>query len=202
MDRLVEWLPPTSRRRGEGADHPRRLSLRQHDLPPHRAARAGGARLGAVDARPPARRLQLPPDDVPDAAGHHAGLAGLDLPALNIPSEEEYVAAYCRRTGATASPTSTSTSPSTCSGWPAILHGIKGRSPAAPRPSPMPRRPARSAWPTCAATRPLAGLRAAARGAEGRLGRAMQARRIRSRLPRLFARPRPDRLCRRGPGRL
>lgn len=28
-----------------------------------------------------------------------AGLAGADLPALNIPSEAEYLAAYCRRTG-------------------------------------------------------------------------------------------------------
>jgi aminoglycoside phosphotransferase (APT) family kinase protein len=27
------------------------------------------------------------------------GIAGLDLPALGIPTEEEYVAAYCRRTG-------------------------------------------------------------------------------------------------------
>jgi aminoglycoside phosphotransferase (APT) family kinase protein len=27
------------------------------------------------------------------------GLVGLDLPALGIPSEEDYVAAYCRRTG-------------------------------------------------------------------------------------------------------
>ena len=32
-------------------------------------------------------------------AGITAGLAGLDLAALNIPSEADYVAAYCRRTG-------------------------------------------------------------------------------------------------------
>ncbi|HEX8063425.1 MAG TPA: phosphotransferase family protein, partial [Allosphingosinicella sp.] len=32
-------------------------------------------------------------------AGVSTGLAGLDLAALNIPSETEYVAAYCRRTG-------------------------------------------------------------------------------------------------------
>jgi aminoglycoside phosphotransferase (APT) family kinase protein len=31
--------------------------------------------------------------------GLSSGLAGLDLPSLNIPSEAEYVAAYCRRTG-------------------------------------------------------------------------------------------------------
>jgi aminoglycoside phosphotransferase (APT) family kinase protein len=56
-----------------------------------------------------------------------AGLAGADLAALNIPTEEEYVAAYCRRTGRDAVP-----------GYPfyiafnlfrlaAIFHGIKGR---------------------------------------------------------------------------
>jgi aminoglycoside phosphotransferase (APT) family kinase protein len=31
--------------------------------------------------------------------GLSSGLAGLDLPSLNIPSEADYVAAYCRRTG-------------------------------------------------------------------------------------------------------
>jgi len=29
------------------------------------------------------------------------GMSGLDLPSLGIPTEEEYVAAYCRRTGRT-----------------------------------------------------------------------------------------------------
>lgn len=32
-------------------------------------------------------------------AGEGRGLAGLDLKSLNIPTEEEYIAAYCRRTG-------------------------------------------------------------------------------------------------------
>ena len=32
-------------------------------------------------------------------AGMFTGLAGLDLAALGIPSEDDYVAAYCRRTG-------------------------------------------------------------------------------------------------------
>jgi len=31
--------------------------------------------------------------------GPSRGMAGLDLPALGIPTEEEYLAAYCRRTG-------------------------------------------------------------------------------------------------------
>lgn len=63
---------------------------------------------------------QMPPNIV-------AGLAGADLDALNIPTEEEYVAAYCQRTGRDSIP-----------GWgfyvafnyfrlAAIFHGIKGR---------------------------------------------------------------------------
>jgi len=31
--------------------------------------------------------------------GPSRGMAGLDLPALGIPTEEAYLAAYCRRTG-------------------------------------------------------------------------------------------------------
>ncbi|MDX6008744.1 phosphotransferase [Cupriavidus necator] len=56
-----------------------------------------------------------------------AGLAGADLKALNIPSEEKYVRDYCTRTGRTD-----------IESWPfyiafnffrmvAIFHGIKGR---------------------------------------------------------------------------
>lgn len=56
-----------------------------------------------------------------------AGLEGADLTALNIPSEAEYVAAYCRRTGRDS-----------IASWDfyvafnyfrlaAIFHGIKGR---------------------------------------------------------------------------
>ncbi len=36
--------------------------------------------------------------------GAFRGIGGLDLRALGIPSEEEYVAAYCRRTGRTSIP--------------------------------------------------------------------------------------------------
>ncbi|MDP3676847.1 MAG: phosphotransferase [Novosphingobium sp.] len=67
-----------------------------------------------------AMMYQMPPNIV-------AGLAGTGLDALNIPSEDEYVAAYCRRTGRSSIP-----------GWDfyvafnyfrlaAIFHGIKGR---------------------------------------------------------------------------
>lgn len=67
-----------------------------------------------------AMMYQMPPNIV-------AGLAGADLVALNIPSEADYVAAYCRRTGR-----------EDILGWDfyiafnyfrlaAIFHGIKGR---------------------------------------------------------------------------
>lgn len=67
-----------------------------------------------------AMMYHMPPDIV-------AGLAGADLAALNIPSEQDYVAAYCRRTGR-----------SKIDNYPfylafnffrlaAIFHGIKGR---------------------------------------------------------------------------
>ncbi len=36
---------------------------------------------------------------IPAGSGTNLGYAGLDLKALGIPSEEEYVSAYCRRTG-------------------------------------------------------------------------------------------------------
>jgi hypothetical protein len=53
MDRLIAWLPaahPGRRTRPYcGVHRARRLPPRQPDLPPHRAARAGGARLGALD---------------------------------------------------------------------------------------------------------------------------------------------------------
>jgi aminoglycoside phosphotransferase (APT) family kinase protein len=36
---------------------------------------------------------------IPAGSGKSMGYGGLDLEALGIPSEEDYVAAYCRRTG-------------------------------------------------------------------------------------------------------
>jgi aminoglycoside phosphotransferase (APT) family kinase protein len=67
-----------------------------------------------------AMMYQMPPEIV-------AGLAGVDLAAYNIPSEQDYVAAYCRRTGRDS-----------IQNWgfyiafnyfrlAAIFHGIKGR---------------------------------------------------------------------------
>jgi aminoglycoside phosphotransferase (APT) family kinase protein len=60
-------------------------------------------------------------------AGVTTGLAGLDLPALNIPSEHEYVAAYCRRTGRPGIPDLDFYVAFNMFRLAAIVHGIKGR---------------------------------------------------------------------------
>jgi aminoglycoside phosphotransferase (APT) family kinase protein len=60
-------------------------------------------------------------------AGLFTGLAGLDLAALGIPSEAEYVAAYCRRTGRDHLPNLDYLAVFVTFRLAAILHGIKGR---------------------------------------------------------------------------
>ncbi|WP_425352360.1 phosphotransferase family protein [Allosphingosinicella vermicomposti] len=60
-------------------------------------------------------------------AGITAGLAGLDLAALNIPSEADYVAAYCRRTGRAGIPHLDFYIAFNMFRLAAIIHGIKGR---------------------------------------------------------------------------
>lgn len=60
-------------------------------------------------------------------AGIFTGLAGLDLAALGIPSEEEYVAAYCRRTGRDGIPAFDYLMVFNLFRLAAIIHGIKGR---------------------------------------------------------------------------
>jgi aminoglycoside phosphotransferase (APT) family kinase protein len=59
--------------------------------------------------------------------GATTGLAGLDLPALGIPSEAEYVAAYCRRTGRDGIPNLDFYIAFNMFRLAAIVHGIKGR---------------------------------------------------------------------------
>ena len=69
MDQLIAWLPaqhPAGRR---DHDRARRLPPRQPDLPSDRAARARGARLGAVDAGPSARGFLLPLHELAHPAG-------------------------------------------------------------------------------------------------------------------------------------
>jgi aminoglycoside phosphotransferase (APT) family kinase protein len=60
-------------------------------------------------------------------AGITAGLAGIDLQRLNIPSEEDYVAAYCRRTGRSGIANLDFYIAFNMFRLAAILHGIKGR---------------------------------------------------------------------------
>jgi aminoglycoside phosphotransferase (APT) family kinase protein len=60
-------------------------------------------------------------------AGIFTGLAGLDLAALGIPSEVDYVAAYCRRTGRQAIANFDYLIVYNLFRLAAILHGIKGR---------------------------------------------------------------------------
>ncbi|HEX5182573.1 MAG TPA: phosphotransferase [Allosphingosinicella sp.] len=60
-------------------------------------------------------------------AGVSTGLAGKDLEALNIPSEADYVAAYCRRTGRGGIPDLDFYMAFGMFRLAAIVHGIKGR---------------------------------------------------------------------------
>ena len=56
-----------------------------------------------------------------------SGLTGIDLAALGIPSEEDYVATYCRRTGRDHLPNKDYLIVFCLFRRAAILHGIKGR---------------------------------------------------------------------------
>ena len=56
-----------------------------------------------------------------------SGLAGLDLRALNIPSEQDYVASYCARTGRSGIPDLDFYIAFNMFRLGAIIHGIKGR---------------------------------------------------------------------------
>ena len=60
-------------------------------------------------------------------AGLFTGLRGLDLDELGIPSEEEYVAAYCRRTGRECLPDRDYLVVFVTFRLAAICHGIRGR---------------------------------------------------------------------------
>ena len=127
MDRLVEWLPnnipdgdETTIVHGDfrcdnmifHPSEPRVIAVLDWEL----------STLGhpLADFAYHAMMYQMPPEIV-------AGLAGADLDVLNIPAEQDYVAAYCERTGRESIP-----------GWgfyiafnyfrlAAIFHGIKGR---------------------------------------------------------------------------
>ena len=127
MDRLIEWLPANIPPGDEtGIVHgdfrvdnmifhptePRVLAVLDWEL----------STLGhpLADFAYHAMMYRMPPQIV-------AGLAGADLAALNIPSEEAYVTAYCRRTGRAAMPGYDFYVAFNFFRIAAIFHGIKGR---------------------------------------------------------------------------
>ena len=127
MDALVEWLPENIPPGEETAivhgdlrcdnmifapDEPRVLAVLDWGL----------STLGhpLADFAYNAMMYRMPPDIV-------AGLHGADLAALNIPSEAEYVAAYCARTGRESIPNWDFYIAFNFFRLAAIFHGIKGR---------------------------------------------------------------------------
>ena len=127
MDRLVDWLPAhipagdeTSVIHGDfRADnmifHPteaRVLAVLDWEL----------STLGhpLADFAYHAMMYRMPPDIL-------GGIAGLDLAAHGLPSEADYVAAYCRRTGRAGIPDLDFYIAFNMFRFAAILHGIRGR---------------------------------------------------------------------------
>jgi aminoglycoside phosphotransferase (APT) family kinase protein len=128
MDRLVEWLPanvPPDEAEARiihgdyrcdnmifHASEPRVLAVLDWEL----------STLGhpLADFSYHLMMYRMPP-------GITAGLAGLDLAPLNIPSEADYVGAYCRRTGRDGIPDLDFYIAFNMFRLCAILHGIKGR---------------------------------------------------------------------------
>jgi aminoglycoside phosphotransferase (APT) family kinase protein len=127
MDRLIEWLPAnipagdeTSIVHGDfrvdnmifHPSEPRVLAVLDWEL----------STLGhpAADFAYHAMMYRMPPLIVP-------GLAGADLAALNIPSEADYLASYCRRTGRDGMPDYDFAVAFNFFRFAAIIHGIRGR---------------------------------------------------------------------------
>ena len=127
MDRLIEWLPAnlpeseeTSLIHGDfridniifHPSEPRILAVLDWEL----------ATLGdpIADLTHHAMMYHMPPHIV-------AGLGGADLAALNIPSEHDYVAAYCARTGRQEIAQYNCYIAFNLFRLAAIFHGIKGR---------------------------------------------------------------------------
>jgi len=127
MDRLIEWLPAHIPAGDDTAivhgdfridnmifhpTEPRVLAVLDWEL----------STLGhpLADFSYHAMMYHMPPHIV-------AGLAGADLAALNIPSEEDYIAAYCARTGRDGIADYRFYTAFNFFRLAAIFHGIKGR---------------------------------------------------------------------------
>ena len=127
MDRLIEWLPANIPPGEEIAivhgdfridnmifhpTEPRVLAVLDWEL----------STLGhpLADFAYHAMMYHMPPHIV-------AGLAGADLAALNLPREEDYIAAYCARTGRDGIPGYRFYTAFNFFRLAAIFHGIKGR---------------------------------------------------------------------------
>lgn len=127
MDRLIEWLPTAIPQGDETAivhgdfridnmifdrDAPRIDAVLDWEL----------STLGhpLADFGYHAMMYRMPPLIVP-------GLAGMDIQALNIPSEEEYVALYCRNVGRADLPGYDFAMAFNFFRFAAIIHGIRGR---------------------------------------------------------------------------
>jgi len=132
MDRLVEWLP----------DH---IPADDHDLGGAARIIHGDFRCDNMIFHPSEPRVLAVLDWELSTLGHPladfsyhlmmyrmpagitAGLAGLDLIALNIPSEADYVRSYCDRTGRSGIANLDFYIAFNMFRLAAILHGIKGR---------------------------------------------------------------------------
>ena len=159
MERLIERLPRHIPPGEETCHRARRLSPRQRDLSSARAAHSGGDRLGTIDLGPPLGRSRV---SLPCACAcprmDSAALGGLDLERLEIPSEAEFVADYCRpprpRAGGAAGSGRTILR-STCFGWRRFCKACwRARCRAMPRaPTRSRRAGARAPWQSSAGTR-------------------------------------------------
>lgn len=127
MDLLVEWLPaniPASEEISVVHGDFRCDNLIFHPTEPRIVAVLDWelSTLGhpLADFAYHAMMYQMPPDIV-------AGLAGADLAALNIPVEQDYVRAYCERTGRVGIPNWEFYIAFNFFRLAAIFHGIRGR---------------------------------------------------------------------------